>query len=116
MIDMTYYAKHEGRLVILIFFFLWLFACVAEAMRAPFDFSEGESELVSGFNIEYLGGFFSFIFIAEYSFMLFLSFLTVILFLRINLISLRILLLVFIYIFIRGAYPRLRFDFLMIVM
>ena len=32
---------------------LWLVSCIAETNRTPFDFSEGESELVSGFNIEY---------------------------------------------------------------
>ena len=50
-----------------ILFFFWLLSCVAETNRTPFDFSEGESELVSGFNIEYGGLGFTLIFIAEYS-------------------------------------------------
>jgi NADH-ubiquinone oxidoreductase chain 1 len=49
---------------------------VAEASRTPFDFSEGESELVSGFNVEYGGGLFSIIFVCEYGMLLFFSFLT----------------------------------------
>merc|ERR1712241_1062455 len=46
---------------------LWLVSCLAETNRTPFDFSEGESELVSGFNIEYGSGGFALIFIAEYA-------------------------------------------------
>jgi NADH-ubiquinone oxidoreductase chain 1 len=54
---------------------------LAESNRTPFDFSESESELVSGFNVEYGGGVFSLIFICEYGIILFLRFLTVGLFL-----------------------------------
>jgi len=57
------------------------FVCMAESNRAPFDFSEGESELVSGFNVEFGGGIFSFIFICEYGFLILLRFLRVLLFL-----------------------------------
>merc|ERR1711881_769558 len=40
----------------------WVVSCLAETNRTPFDFSEGESELVSGFNIEYGSGRFAIIF------------------------------------------------------
>ena len=46
---------------------LWFVTCVAETNRAPFDFAEGESELVSGFNIEYGRVGFALIFLAEYA-------------------------------------------------
>lgn len=97
------------------FFVSWLISCLAESSRSPFDFSEGESELVSGFNTEYMGGFFSFIFIAEYRFMLFLRRMTCLLFFGRGLIWLRVLIVVYYYILVRGAFPRLRFDWLMMI-
>jgi len=57
-----------------LFFGGWLFLCLAENNRTPFDFSEGESELVSGFNVDYGGGLFSLIFICEYGMIIFLCF------------------------------------------
>lgn len=64
---------------------VWVLSCYAETNRSPFDFREGESELVSGFNTEYGGGRFSLIFIGEYRSILFLSFLRAFLFFRFNL-------------------------------
>merc|ERR1712046_504593 len=51
---------------------IWLISCIAETNRTPFDFAEGESELVSGFNIEYGRVIFALIFIAEYARIIFI--------------------------------------------
>jgi len=51
---------------------VWFVTRLAETNRTPFDFAEGESELVSGFNIEYSRGGFALIFLAEYSNILFI--------------------------------------------
>lgn len=51
---------------------VWLVTCLAETNRTPFDFAEGESELVSGFNTEFGGGGFALLFIAEYAIIIFL--------------------------------------------
>nr|YP_010463213.1 NADH dehydrogenase subunit 1 [Capodemus sinuatus]UUJ37737.1 NADH dehydrogenase subunit 1 [Capodemus sinuatus] len=98
-------------------FFCWLSSCLAETNRSPFDFAEGESELVSGFNVEYSGAGFSFIFLSEYMNIIFMSLLTVIIFLGCNLTSLffyfSIIVVIFWFIWVRGTLPRFRYDKLM---
>nr|QSH39815.1 NADH dehydrogenase subunit 1 [Theretra latreillii lucasii] len=96
---------------------MWVSSMLAETNRTPFDFAEGESELVSGFNIEYSSGGFALIFLAEYSSILFMSILfiiiymggydlSVIFYLKLSLIS-------FLFIWVRGTLPRYRYDKLM---
>lgn len=58
----------------------FLSSLIAETNRTPFDFAEGERELVSGFNTEYRSGGFALIFLAEYSIILFIRMLFVLLY------------------------------------
>jgi NADH-ubiquinone oxidoreductase chain 1 len=57
---------------------MWVLTRLAETNRTPFDFAEGESELVSGFNIEYGTGGFPILFLAEYARIIFIKCLIVI--------------------------------------
>jgi len=97
----------------LIFFFSWMYVCLAESNRTPFDFSEGESELVSGFNVEYGGGVFSLVFICEYGMIIFLCFLRICFFLGGVGFLLKFLIFCFLFVWVRCCFPRYRYDYLM---
>nr|BBO49583.1 NADH dehydrogenase subunit 1 [Breviceps poweri] len=100
---------------------MWFISTLAETNRAPFDLTEGESELVSGFNVEYAGGPFALFFLAEYANILMMNTLTTIIFLNSfspSALSTFILmtkasLLSFSFLWIRASYPRFRYDQLM---
>jgi len=101
--------------------FIWFVTCVAETNRAPFDFAEGESELVSGFNIEYGSAGFALIFLAEYANILIIRLFSAILFFgggnifglsRDIVFMLKVLFFAFLFIWVRGSYPRFRYDLL----
>nr|YP_010173793.1 NADH dehydrogenase subunit 1 [Gerlachea australis]QSJ54436.1 NADH dehydrogenase subunit 1 [Gerlachea australis] len=103
---------------------MWYISTLAETNRAPFDLTEGESELVSGFNVEYAGGPFALFFLAEYSNILLMNTLSTILFLGASHIpSLPMLtttnlmvkaaLLSVVFLWVRASYPRFRYDQLM---
>nr|AZL93575.1 NADH dehydrogenase subunit 1 [Helicoverpa gelotopoeon]AZL93705.1 NADH dehydrogenase subunit 1 [Helicoverpa gelotopoeon] len=95
----------------------WMSSSLAETNRTPFDFAEGESELVSGFNVEYSSGGFVLIFLAEYSSILFMSLLFTLIYLGgFNLsifFYLKLSLISFLFVWVRGTLPRYRYDKLM---
>lgn len=93
---------------------VWFRISLAETNRTPFDFAEGESELVSGFNIEYRRGGFALIFLAEYASILFIRILFCVIFLGCDVFSfsfyLKLTFVSFIFIWVRGTLPRFRYD------
>nr|YP_009754685.1 NADH dehydrogenase subunit 1 [Epomops buettikoferi]QIP52733.1 NADH dehydrogenase subunit 1 [Epomops buettikoferi] len=103
---------------------MWFISTLAETNRAPFDLTEGESELVSGFNVEYAGGPFALFFMAEYANIIMMNTLTAILFMgalynpttpelySANLI-IKTLSLTVLFLWVRASYPRFRYDQLM---
>nr|YP_007625783.1 NADH dehydrogenase subunit 1 [Antilocapra americana]AEP20831.1 NADH dehydrogenase subunit 1 [Antilocapra americana] len=103
---------------------MWFISTLAETNRAPFDLTEGESELVSGFNVEYAAGPFALFFMAEYANIIMMNAFTTILFLgashnpcmpelyTIN-FTIKSLLLTISFLWIRASYPRFRYDQLM---
>nr|YP_010142628.1 NADH dehydrogenase subunit 1 [Hybognathus placitus]QQL03143.1 NADH dehydrogenase subunit 1 [Hybognathus placitus]QQL03156.1 NADH dehydrogenase subunit 1 [Hybognathus placitus] len=103
---------------------MWYISTLAETNRAPFDLTEGESELVSGFNVEYAGGPFALFFLAEYANILLMNTLSAVLFLgtsyfpalpELTTIGLMIkaALLSVVFLWVRASYPRFRYDQLM---
>nr|YP_008082908.1 NADH dehydrogenase subunit 1 [Psenopsis anomala]AGM48298.1 NADH dehydrogenase subunit 1 [Psenopsis anomala] len=103
---------------------MWYVSTLAETGRAPFDLIEGESELVSGFNVEYSAGPFALFFLAEYSNILLMNTLSALMFLGpsyiwqmpelgtiILMIKASFLSLAFIW--ARASFPRFRYDQLM---
>nr|YP_003495091.1 NADH dehydrogenase subunit 1 [Hypoderma lineatum]ADD21039.1 NADH dehydrogenase subunit 1 [Hypoderma lineatum]ADM47626.1 NADH dehydrogenase subunit 1 [Hypoderma lineatum] len=119
--NMLMFSKYQ---MFLWFFFIlfplslvWFSISLAKTNRTPFDFAEGESELVSGFNVEYSSGGFALIFMAEYASILFMSMLFCIMFLGGDLFSLffylKLTFISFLFIWVRGTLPRFRYDKLM---
>nr|YP_010036975.1 NADH dehydrogenase subunit 1 [Galidia elegans]QQW47517.1 NADH dehydrogenase subunit 1 [Galidia elegans] len=103
---------------------MWFISTLAETNRAPFDLTEGESELVSGFNVEYAAGPFALFFMAEYANIIMMNSLTTILFfgashnpympeLYTANFTIKTLLLTITFLWIRASYPRFRYDQLM---
>nr|AKM99601.1 NADH dehydrogenase subunit 1 [Eleutherocaulis alte] len=99
-------------------FMIWFVTILAETNRAPFDFAEGESELVSGFNVEYSSVVFTLLFLSEYMNILFISMATSVWFLYSKscwFFVFLIFLVSSVFLVVRGSFPRLRFDKLMLV-
>nr|AAX54649.1 NADH dehydrogenase subunit 1 [Ratsirakia legendrei] len=103
---------------------MWYISTLAETNRAPFDLTEGESELVSGFNVEYAGGPFALFLLAEYANIMLMNTLSATLFLgaahlphtpeitTMNLMT-KAALLSILFLWVRASYPRFRYDQLM---
>lgn len=113
-------------------FIMFFVSALAETNRAPFDLTEGESELVSGYNVEYGGMAFALFFLGEYAHIIFMSLLTAILFfggwlppvdiIPFNLIpgevwlGMKTALFMFIFVWVRASFPRFRYDSLMMLL
>nr|YP_009298287.1 NADH dehydrogenase subunit 1 [Geophagus brasiliensis]AOM68256.1 NADH dehydrogenase subunit 1 [Geophagus brasiliensis]WRM53567.1 NADH dehydrogenase subunit 1 [Geophagus brasiliensis] len=103
---------------------MWYISTLAETNRSPFDLTEGESELVSGFNVEYAGGPFVLFFLAEYANILLMNTLSATLFLGASLLHsapelttinlmIKATILSTLFLWVRASYPRFRYDQLM---
>jgi len=103
-------------------FLLYIVAALAEINRTPFDMPESESELACGYNIEYSSMKFALFMIAEYIHLVTVAALTTTLFLGGWLgpvlpgpvwFFIKMFLMVFLFIWVRGTYPRMRYDHIM---
>lgn len=105
---------------------MFFISALAETNRAPFDLTEGESELVSGYNVEYSSMTFALFMLAEYSHIILMSVLTALFFLGgwlpfpfmseipgiINL-AIKATFITFVFVWVRASFPRIRYDQLM---
>jgi len=108
-------------------FLVYFISGVAETNRSPFDLTEGESEIVAGFFVEYSGMWFATFSLAEYGAMILISLITSIMFLGgwhapfpfLDFIPGTVWLLgktaflIFVFIWFRATFPRYRYDQLM---
>lgn len=103
-------------------FLIFLVSVAAESKRIPFDLPEAEGELVAGFHIEYSGMRFGLFFVGEYINMIILGSMTTVFYLGgwhgpllppVVWFVLKVLAVAFVFIWMRGTLPRLRYDQLM---
>ena len=109
--------------------FLFFISCLAETNRAPFDLPEAEAELVAGYNVEYSSMGFALFFLGEYGNMIVMSSLCSLFFLGgwlppanwlvflwlppIFWFGLKTIFFLFLFVWVRAAFPRYRYDQLM---
>nr|AMX74137.1 NADH dehydrogenase subunit 1 [Alectorobius capensis] len=99
-----------------VLFIMWVVSCLAELNRSPFDLSEGESELVSGFNIEYGSYGFAMLFMSEYGNIIFMSMISSVLFFgSFGFFCLIMMVIMYLFLLIRGTLVRYRYDILMMM-
>ncbi len=103
-------------------FFVYFISAMAETNRNPFDLPEAESELVAGYHTEYAGMSFGVFFLAEYANMITVSAIAASMFLGgwngpflppVIWFVIKVIMFMFIYIWVRGTLPRFRYDQLM---
>lgn len=113
--DVSQKKQIRVRIWLTMIFLLFSVSVLAEANRSPFDFAEGERELVRGFNTEYRSVLFVIVFLAEYIAIIFISLLTSVLFLITSYSEIIVFtgVIGFFYIWARGTLPRFRYDQLM---
>nr|ALR69314.1 NADH dehydrogenase subunit 1 [Bemisia tabaci] len=117
-INMNKIQKYVYTLMILFpLMLVWMITMLAETNRTPFYFSEGESQLISGFNIEYSSTSFIMLFLSEYSSILIMSMLTICMFTNLTTNNPKFyaayLVTCFIFVWTRTTLPRFRYDKLM---
>lgn len=104
---------------------MFLISLIAETNRAPFDLTEGESELVSGYNVEYSSMSFALLFLAEYANIIFMSALFSLIFLggwgglffsSIIWLGIKTSIVAMFFVWVRASYPRIRYDQLMMLL
>nr|ADY15483.1 NADH dehydrogenase subunit 1 [Aurelia aurita] len=104
---------------------MFMISLIAETNRAPFDLTEGESELVSGYNVEYSSMSFALLFLAEYANIIFMSALFSLVFLggwqgffvsSIVWLSVKTSVVALFFVWVRASYPRIRYDQLMMLL
>ncbi|NOY63004.1 MAG: NADH-quinone oxidoreductase subunit NuoH [Gammaproteobacteria bacterium] len=125
---------HWFWLPLLPLFLVYFISGVAETNRAPFDVSEGESEIVAGFHVEYSGMAFAMFFLAEYANMILVAALTALMFLGgwlspfqgipgleylfswipgFGWLLIKMAVLLFLFLWFRATFPRYRYDQIM---
>lgn len=112
--EIVLYQKESGIFLFSLFpiFLIFFISALAETNRPPFDLPEAEGELVAGYNVEYSAAGFALFFIGEYANIILMSILCSVFFLG-GFSPFKAIFFMFGFIWVRAAYPRLRYDQLM---